>query len=151
MIQLLCVWNTPQLSLFIVAIDFLATWMHVDVLTDFLATQMHVAVLTDFLATWTHVAVLTDFLLPGCIAHSPQRKADTVGLVIERERDEKELDGLRYCYYRNFSTARSSGYKPHPTITLALQGPLDVSHTHQNLAQKFFFKSTKKVLQKYNL
>ncbi|KAL5009188.1 hypothetical protein ScPMuIL_014769 [Solemya velum] len=36
------------------------------------------------------------FLLPAKIAHSPQRQADTIGFVIERERDESELDGLRY-------------------------------------------------------
>ncbi|KAK3796392.1 hypothetical protein RRG08_026648 [Elysia crispata] len=36
------------------------------------------------------------FLLPACVAHSPQRNADTIGLVVERERDVKELDGLRY-------------------------------------------------------
>ncbi|XP_052769334.1 3-hydroxyanthranilate 3,4-dioxygenase-like isoform X2 [Mya arenaria] len=36
------------------------------------------------------------FLLPGSIAHSPQRQADTVGLVIERERSDDEKDGLRY-------------------------------------------------------
>jgi 3-hydroxyanthranilate 3,4-dioxygenase len=35
------------------------------------------------------------FLLPGRIAHSPQRKADTIGLVIERERSDDEKDGLR--------------------------------------------------------
>lgn len=36
------------------------------------------------------------FLLPGRIPHSPQRDADTVGLVIERERLRTETDGLRY-------------------------------------------------------
>ncbi|PVD25825.1 hypothetical protein C0Q70_13488 [Pomacea canaliculata] len=36
------------------------------------------------------------FLLPARIAHSPQRKADTIGLVIERERTEDEKDGLRF-------------------------------------------------------
>ncbi|XP_045045420.1 3-hydroxyanthranilate 3,4-dioxygenase isoform X2 [Desmodus rotundus] len=36
------------------------------------------------------------FLLPARIPHSPQRFADTVGLVIERRRLETELDGLRY-------------------------------------------------------
>ena len=37
------------------------------------------------------------FVLPAMVPHSPQRLANTVGLVIERERDpEHELDGLRY-------------------------------------------------------
>nr|XP_054758909.1 3-hydroxyanthranilate 3,4-dioxygenase-like [Lytechinus pictus] len=36
------------------------------------------------------------FLLPSRIAHSPQRQADTIGLVLERERAEEEKDGLRY-------------------------------------------------------
>lgn len=38
------------------------------------------------------------FLLPPRTPHSPQRPANTVGLVIERKRDEKEMDGLQwYC------------------------------------------------------
>ena len=38
------------------------------------------------------------FLLPPHVHHSPQRRADTVGLVIERKRQEGELDGfLWYC------------------------------------------------------
>ena len=36
------------------------------------------------------------FLLPGRIPHSPNRWAETVGLVIERERMMSETDGLRY-------------------------------------------------------
>ncbi|XP_008252691.4 3-hydroxyanthranilate 3,4-dioxygenase isoform X2 [Oryctolagus cuniculus] len=36
------------------------------------------------------------FLLPARVPHSPQRFANTVGLVIERRRLETELDGLRY-------------------------------------------------------
>lgn len=36
------------------------------------------------------------FLLPSRIPHSPQRQANTVGLVLERERMPEERDGLRY-------------------------------------------------------
>ncbi|XP_060103468.1 3-hydroxyanthranilate 3,4-dioxygenase [Heteronotia binoei] len=36
------------------------------------------------------------FLLPARIPHSPQRYKNTVGLVIERKRLKKEMDGLRY-------------------------------------------------------
>ncbi len=36
------------------------------------------------------------FLLPAGIPHSPQRPANTVGLVIERRRDEGEHDHLRW-------------------------------------------------------
>jgi 3-hydroxyanthranilate 3,4-dioxygenase len=38
-------------------------------------------------------------LLPSRVPHSPQRGADTVGLVIERERRAGELDGFQwYCH-----------------------------------------------------
>lgn len=37
-------------------------------------------------------------LLPPCVPHSPQRFADTVGLVVERKRLDHELDGFQwYC------------------------------------------------------
>lgn len=36
------------------------------------------------------------FLLPARIPHSPQRQANTVGLVVERRRLRSETDGLRY-------------------------------------------------------
>ena len=35
------------------------------------------------------------FLLPAGVPHSPQRFANTVGLVIERRRLKTELDALR--------------------------------------------------------
>ena len=38
------------------------------------------------------------YLLPGGMPHSPQRPANTVGLVVERKRSEDELDGFQwYC------------------------------------------------------
>ncbi|WP_028893067.1 3-hydroxyanthranilate 3,4-dioxygenase [Tenacibaculum sp. 47A_GOM-205m] len=38
------------------------------------------------------------YLLPGKVPHSPQRKANTVGLVIEYPRDEGMMDALEwYC------------------------------------------------------
>ena len=38
------------------------------------------------------------FYLPPNIPHSPQRPSNTIGLVIERKRDEGELDGFQwYC------------------------------------------------------
>lgn len=38
------------------------------------------------------------FLLPGNVPHSPQRPANTIGLVIERKRVPDELDGfVWYC------------------------------------------------------
>jgi 3-hydroxyanthranilate 3,4-dioxygenase len=38
------------------------------------------------------------FLLPANVPHSPQRPADTVGLVVERRRTAGEKDGLQwYC------------------------------------------------------
>jgi 3-hydroxyanthranilate 3,4-dioxygenase len=38
------------------------------------------------------------FLLPGGVPHSPQRLADSVGLVVERPRFGDEQDGMRwYC------------------------------------------------------
>jgi 3-hydroxyanthranilate 3,4-dioxygenase len=40
------------------------------------------------------------FLLPPKLPHSPQRKANSIGLVIERKRRDGELDGLHwYCQH----------------------------------------------------
>ena len=38
------------------------------------------------------------FLLPPNVPHSPQRRANTVGMVVERQRRDGELDGFQwYC------------------------------------------------------
>ena len=38
------------------------------------------------------------FLLPAGVPHSPQRSAGSIGLVIEKTREEKDIDGLQwYC------------------------------------------------------
>lgn len=38
------------------------------------------------------------FYLPPNVPHSPQRPANTIGLVVERKRDENEIDGFQwYC------------------------------------------------------
>jgi len=45
-----------------------------------------------------HIRAGDMFLLPGKTPHSPQRGANTVGLVIEKVRQGKEIDGfLWYC------------------------------------------------------
>lgn len=36
------------------------------------------------------------FLLPGKVPHSPQRGANTIGLVIEKKRDAKEMDAFMW-------------------------------------------------------
>ena len=43
------------------------------------------------------------FLLPSNVPHSPQRSANTVGLVIEKKREKVELDGFQW-YCENCST-----------------------------------------------
>lgn len=51
------------------------------------------------------------FLLPARVAHSPQRNAETIGFVVERERDETELDGLRYFVEQNGTPTVDSLYE----------------------------------------
>ncbi len=50
-------------------------------------------------------------LLPANVPHSPQRRADTVGLVIERRRREGEADGLQW-YCENCSTLLYAEFFP---------------------------------------
>ncbi|XP_054964006.1 3-hydroxyanthranilate 3,4-dioxygenase isoform X3 [Pan paniscus] len=46
------------------------------------------------------------FLLPARVPHSPQRFANTVGLVVERRRLETELDGLRFFSSQQYRTGK---------------------------------------------
>lgn len=47
------------------------------------------------------------FLLPPHVRHSPQRRADTIGLVIERQRPEGAVDGFEwYCLECNHRVHR---------------------------------------------
>ncbi|XP_040080638.1 3-hydroxyanthranilate 3,4-dioxygenase isoform X3 [Oryx dammah] len=46
------------------------------------------------------------FLLPAGVPHSPQRFANTVGLVIERRRLKTELDGLRFFSSEQYRTGK---------------------------------------------
>ena len=50
------------------------------------------------------------FLLPGRIPHSPQRESDSIGLVIERQRDiGREYDCLRW--YKDFNTCEEIDFE----------------------------------------
>ncbi|XP_035929664.1 3-hydroxyanthranilate 3,4-dioxygenase isoform X4 [Halichoerus grypus] len=46
------------------------------------------------------------FLLPAGVPHSPQRFANTMGLVIERRRLKTELDGLRFFSSEQYKTGK---------------------------------------------
>ena len=45
------------------------------------------------------------FLLPSCVPHSPQRYANTIGIVFERERFPDEMDCLRWYVPEESSTS----------------------------------------------
>ncbi|XP_021362562.1 3-hydroxyanthranilate 3,4-dioxygenase-like [Mizuhopecten yessoensis] len=51
------------------------------------------------------------FLLPARVAHSPQRQANTIGMVIERDRAETEKDGLRYYIEENGASTLTTLYE----------------------------------------
>ncbi|KAE8600631.1 hypothetical protein XENTR_v10013338 [Xenopus tropicalis] len=70
------------------------------------------------------------FLLPGRIPHSPQRYADTVGLVFERRRLDTEKDGLRF-----FSSEQYKSGKPDPA---------------QPIGKMPFFLNTEQVMEPFS-
>ncbi|XP_077912755.1 3-hydroxyanthranilate 3,4-dioxygenase isoform X2 [Halichoerus grypus] len=65
------------------------------------------------------------FLLPAGVPHSPQRFANTMGLVIERRRLKTELDGLRFFSSEQYKTGKPIPGEPpaEPPFSLPLCFP----------------------------
>jgi 3-hydroxyanthranilate 3,4-dioxygenase len=55
-----------------------------------------VKIIDDGVPRDIHIKAGDVFLLPGKVPHSPQRPANTVGLVIERKREPKEFDAFMW-------------------------------------------------------
>lgn len=91
------VWEDGEFMVFIVAGPNGRTDMHLNSGEEFFY-QIEGDI---FLKTWQNDAfkdvVIKEgeiYLLPAGLPHSPQRPAGTIGLVIERKRNEGEMDGL---------------------------------------------------------
>lgn len=60
--------------------------------------EMHLDIMTNGRREQITLCAGEMFLLPPQVPHSPQRKPDSIGLVVERQRLPHELDGLLwYC------------------------------------------------------
>ena len=74
---------------------------HVDVEEEFfyqVEGDMLLKIIEDEQPKNIHIREGEIFLLPANIPHSPQRFKDTVGLVVEKTRKPKDLDGFQwYC------------------------------------------------------
>nr|XP_011711359.1 3-hydroxyanthranilate 3,4-dioxygenase isoform X3 [Macaca nemestrina] len=71
------------------------------------------------------------FLLPARVPHSPQRFANTVGLVVERRRLETELDGLRFFSSEQYRTGKPIPDQllkepPFPLSTRSIMEPMSL-------------------------
>lgn len=93
------IWEDGEFMVFIVAGPNGRTDMHINSGEEFFY-QIEGDI---FLKTWQNDAfkdvVIKEgeiYLLPAGLAHSPQRPAGTIGLVIERKRFEGEQDGLMW-------------------------------------------------------
>lgn len=58
--------------------------------------DMDLDIMDDGTPKRIHIKEGDFFLLPSCVPHSPQRYANTIGIVFERERFPDELDCLRW-------------------------------------------------------
>ncbi|XP_032353298.1 3-hydroxyanthranilate 3,4-dioxygenase isoform X3 [Camelus ferus] len=71
------------------------------------------------------------FLLPAGVPHSPQRFANTMGLVIERRRLKTELDGLRFFTSEQHRTGKPKPDQllkepPFPLSTRSIMEPMSL-------------------------
>ena len=72
------------------------------------------------------------FLLPPKVPHNPIRGADTVGLVIERQRRDGELDGLLW-YCENCNSKLYEEYFQLEDITTQFQGVFERFYSNEEL------------------
>lgn len=74
------------------------------------------------------------FVLPPRVPHSPQRFENTIGLVIERDRQEGEMDGLRWCVGQRRLPSATALTVPPPSLPAARY----VDDTNQVLFEDWF-------------
>ncbi|XP_017525297.3 3-hydroxyanthranilate 3,4-dioxygenase isoform X3 [Manis javanica] len=79
------------------------------------------------------------FLLPAGVPHSPQRFANTVGVVIERRRLKTELDGLRYRGLCGGREARSRAPWMDPREHFVATERYYIGDTADVLFEKWFY------------
>jgi len=72
------------------------------------------------------------FLLPPKVPHNPIRGTDTVGLVIERQRRDGELDGLLW-YCENCNSKLYEEYFQLEDITTQFQGVFERFYSNEEL------------------
>ena len=72
------------------------------------------------------------FLLPPKVPHSPQRPADTVGLVIEKKRKDGELDGFQW-FCENCGNKLYDEYFPLKNIVTQLPPIMEKFYSSEEL------------------
>ncbi len=95
------VWKDHEFIVMVVGGPNARTDFHVNQSEEFfyqLEGNMHLKIAKDGKFEDLHIHAGDIFLLPPNTAHSPQREAGSIGLVIERRRRQGEIDGLQwYC------------------------------------------------------
>ena len=72
------------------------------------------------------------FLLPAKVPHSPQREANTVGLVIELKRTDEQVDGLQW-YCNNCNHKIYEEYFKMENIMTQMQGVFEKFYASEDL------------------